>query len=205
VNKLPDNQPTTEDKILMAAATIFMKKGMDGARMQEIADEAGINKALLHYYFRNKEQLFQAVFRQAIASVMPLVMEVFIADLPLMEKIPRFLDLHVSFLQGNPMAPHFIISELQRNPEMILDLFRPVIDSGVISQFKADVQKSIEAGEIQPVDPIHLLVNILSMSVFPLLARNLIMKFTSFTPLQFDRFIEERKTTVAKFIIDSLK
>ena len=203
-SKSTDNQMTTEEKIMNAASLVFMKKGMDGARMQEIADEAGINKALLHYYFRNKEKLFDAVFKRAFDKLMPPLLEVFNSDIPILEKIPRFLNLHVTFLRENPNAPQFILFEIQRNPQMIMEFFAPLIHSGVIDQFKEGVQKSIEKGEIRPIDPIHLLVNIISMSVFPMVARNLIMEFAPFSPTEFDQFMEERKTSVSQFIIKSL-
>jgi len=80
----------TQAKILQSAKEIFMAKGMDGARMQEIADRAGINKPLVHYYFRNKETLFLAVFNQAIQELIPALTEVFRSNRPLLEKIPDF-------------------------------------------------------------------------------------------------------------------
>ena len=84
-NKKKDS--TTEEKILAAAKKIFVQKGMAGARMQDIADEAGINKALLHYYFRNKEKLFEVIFLAAAERLFPRINRIFEADMPLFERI----------------------------------------------------------------------------------------------------------------------
>ena len=80
----------TEEKILNAAQTVFIQKGMDGARMQEIADEAGINKALLHYYFRTKQKLFEAIFKKVFSQIFPNLMDMVHSELPIEEKLGDF-------------------------------------------------------------------------------------------------------------------
>lgn len=205
VNQTP-NLPVTasQAKILEAARTIFMHKGKDGARMQEIADEAGINKALLHYYFRNKETLFLAVFGEVIRDLVPALAEIFRSDRPLLEKIAGFLKIHIGFIQANPLVPHFIISEIARNPEMIINGFKSVQEENLIHKFRQDVNASIERGEIRPIDPLQLIVNILSLSVFPFLARPLLMSLFGIGQMEFDQLIENRKTEVSQFILNSL-
>jgi len=82
---------TTEEKIVEAARTIFIKKGLSGARMQEIADEAGINKAMLHYYFRSKDMLFEMIFRQSAQKLFAKLNIIFDSDMSLFEKIEKFV------------------------------------------------------------------------------------------------------------------
>jgi len=205
VKDVPMDSISTQGKILHSAREIFMAKGMEGARMQEIADHAGINKALLHYYFRNKESLFHAVFGQAILELLPALTEVFRSDKPLLEKIPEFFNLHINFILANPMLPQFVISEVARNPEMILNGFKAIMEEGLITKFAGDVRKSIENGEIQPVDPLQLIINLISLSVFPFLAKPLVTKLFDINDSQFEQFISERKTEVSKFVINALK
>ena len=87
---------TTEEKILTAAKQVFLTRGMDGARMQDIADEAGINKALLHYYFRSKDQLFEKIFLEVAHAFLPRVLGILESESTLFEKIERFCNEYIS-------------------------------------------------------------------------------------------------------------
>jgi TetR/AcrR family transcriptional regulator len=195
----------TQQKILDSAREIFIAKGMDGARMQEIADHAGINKALLHYYFRNKETLFRAVFQQAMKELLPAMTEVFTTDRPLLEKIPDFFSVHMGFIQANPMIPQFILTELTRNPDMLMIGFRAIKDQGLFDKFTSEVNESIRNGEIKPVDSFQLIINLLSLSIFPFIAKPVLMRLFSMDESQFENFLENRKTEVTKFVISALK
>lgn len=108
----------TELEILEAAKAVFQQKGMNGARMQEIADKANINKALLHYYYRSKQLLFEAVFISAFSLLAPQLNKVLNDDSALFEKIENFTANYVSFVIKHPYLPNFVIQELTRNPEL---------------------------------------------------------------------------------------
>ena len=107
---------TTEIQILNAAKTVFQQKGMDGSRMQEIADEAGINKAMLHYYYRSKQILFEAVFNHAFALLAPQLNKILNDDSSIEEKIRNFTSNYISFVNKHPYLPNFVIQEINRNP-----------------------------------------------------------------------------------------
>src|SRR5699024_9374851 len=111
------NKQDTEEQIFQAASHVFQHKGYAGARMQEIADEADINKSMLHYYYRSKDQLFQKVYQQQMGRILPVMFELWNADLPLDEKIEKIVDNFYSFLGSNPRMPHFFIHEMNENPE----------------------------------------------------------------------------------------
>jgi len=195
---------TTKEKILEAAEKVFLTKGMDGARMQEIADEAGINKSLLHYYFKDKETLFAAIFREAVKRIVPSMASVMGSDRPLMEKIPDFFRIHTGFLQQNPMIPQFIMIEAKRNPQLIINGFSRLKEVGVFQKFEQMVNDSIAKGEISPIEPIDLLINMISLSIFPFIARPILMGFLNMTDEQYDQMLETRKTTNSSFIVNSL-
>lgn len=203
IEELPSQ--STQERILKSAREVFLTKGMEGARMQEIADHAGINKALLHYYFGNKETLFHAVFGQAIRELLPALTEVFRSERPLLDKITDFFAIHIGFIQANPMVPQFIISEVARNPEVILNGFRALDQEALFDKFANDVNRSVLKGEIQPVDPIQLILNLISLSVFPFLAKPLLTRLLDLDEAQFEQIIENRKTEVSKFVINALK
>ena len=164
---------STEEKILEAAKTLFHRKGFDGARMQEIADEAGINKALLHYYFRSKEKLFDEVFKAAMGELFKKIFSVIGSPIPLEEKIRYIFIDYIGFMQKNPYIPTFIITELSRNPERIKNLFtNSLINPADI--FK-QVGKSMEEGGVKGIDPRQFVMNIISLSVFPIIAKPILI------------------------------
>jgi AcrR family transcriptional regulator len=111
---------TTEEKIFNAARVVFQKKGFSGARMQEIADEAGINKAMLHYCFKSKELLFKAIFMNAFGQLAPQINEIFNSQDTVFEKIKKFTHSYISFVILNPYLPQFIIQEMNNNPSFVM-------------------------------------------------------------------------------------
>lgn len=195
---------TTEENILEAAKKVFHKKGFDGARMQEIADEAGINKSLLHYYFRSKEKLFEAIFQDAFKQFLPKIGEALISNKSLFEIITLFVNAYIEMLIKNPYLPVFVVNEINRNPDKIIDIIK---NSGVNPiKLESIIMSEIEKGTIININPKHLIINILSMCVFPILTRPIItgFLFNNDTALV-QKFIEERKSQVTSFVINSIK
>ena len=123
---MTENDRQTEEKIFEAATDVFVEKGMDGARMQDIADHAGINKALLHYYYRTKDQLFNAVFEKIAGQMFRKFAPVMDEKLSLEEKIRFFFREHINFMKKNPRLPVFILHELNRNPSRIKNLIQQI-------------------------------------------------------------------------------
>ena len=115
--KAPDRE--TEQRILDAARAVFVRKGTAGARMQEIAAEAGVNQALLHYYFRSKERLSAAVFQQFATRLFPALIETLGSDLSIDAKIDRFVAIYLENLQRTPFLPAYLLSELHHHPERV--------------------------------------------------------------------------------------
>jgi len=194
----------TEQKILEAAKSIFITKGMEGARMQEIADEARINKALLHYYYRTKDKLFEAVFKDAFNKLVPNIITLLNSDIPLFDKIELFAQNYIDIFIENPFVPGFVLHEINRNPQRIVDLIANIgIDPGL---FINQVNREIENGTIEPTDPYQLIVNMLAMCIFPFAAtpiiRNIIFNNDNET---FKQFLISRRTEVPAFIINSIK
>lgn len=200
----PEKDQSTEQKILAAAKEVFIEKGMDGARMQDIADRAGINKALLHYYFRSKEKLFETVFVQQAAEFLPKVGDIMLSEAPLFSKIEQFVDVYITKLIQNPYLPLFILNELNRQPQtFILKIWgerRPPVQ-----MFVAQVMEEAKKGIIKPIDPRQLIVNMVSMCIFPFAGKPMIQWVTKMSEEDFKEFMEQRKTEVAKFIIDSIR
>ncbi len=194
----------TEEQILDAAKNVFQSKGMDGARMQEIADTAGINKAMLHYYYRSKQLLFEAVFKNAFSLLAPQLNAILNDESSIEEKIKSFTSNYITFIIKHPYLPNFIIQELNRNPEFILKMKEhngfPNLD-----KFKKQVDKEVEQGIIKPLSGEQLFINILALNIFPFVAKPLIMAFTNVDDKAYKQLMEQRKIEVANFIINSIK
>jgi len=198
------NKPDTERQILDAARKVFIRKGLDGARMQEIADEAGINKSLLHYYFRSKEKLFNYIFENALAGVFEVINENIQEEGDLFVFIETFVDHYLTILKENPFIPNFIFNEINSHPERI----------GLISDkmklnipgFRQMTERSIAQGKIIPVSPDHLIIDLLGMCVFPFVARPLLEDvFFKDHPAGAENFLYERKQHIIAFFKKALR
>jgi len=195
----------TEELILDAAKEVFHHKGMSGARMQEIADKAGINKAMLHYYYRNKQQLFEAVFKSAIQLMVPKIIDILTKEVSLFDKIRHFTNIYISFLQKHSFMPLFIINEISRNPNLLKDIFRDKMDEGVKNKLVNQVNELIEKGEIRPIQPEQLLLNVMSLSIFPIIGESLFKTILQQDNKAYKQLIEQHKVYVSEFIINAIK
>ena len=195
---------TAEEKILSAARVVFENKGMSGARMQEIADEAKINKSLLHYYYRSKQLLFEAVFKKAFNKLAPQINIVLNSDQSICDKIINFSNNYTSFMLKHPYLPNFILQELNRNPGFVKELIS-VDNFPNIKNFKMQIEKAVSDGKIRPIEAEQLFINILALNIFPFISAPLIKGFINASDKEYNTILEKRKTEIADFIIKSIK
>lgn len=193
----------TERRIKEAAKRVFIKKGLAGARMQEIADEAEINKSMLHYYYRNKELLFKKIFEEAIQELAPKILSILGEELPLREKIEKFVSGYLDTLMVNPFLPLFLFSELRNQPRQVVEKIG-IRRSGMVENITRQLKTEIQAGKIKPIAPMHFLVNLMSLSVFPFVAQPLLQEVFDMDEKAFQEFIEARKREIPEFIMSSI-
>jgi AcrR family transcriptional regulator len=195
---------STEARILGAARKVFLKRGMDGARMQDIADEAGINKALLHYYFRSKEKLFETIFLEVAAGFLPKVGKILEAQVPLFEKIEMFCEEYINQILQTPYVPIFVMNEINRQPKAFLQ--KILLQRNLpIAAFLKQVEDEVKAGIIKPVNPVDIFLNTLSLCLFPFIARPMLQLVTGMDTASFNALMEKRKTEIPRLIINSIK
>ena len=199
----PDKQ--TEEKIFDSATEVFVEKGMDGTRMQDIATHAGINKALLHYYFRTKDQLFNAVFEMIARKIFKKFAPVFDETLTLEEKIRFFFREHIAFLQANPRLPGFLLNEVNRNPDRIKKLLKNVDFDNIWSKLYDQHKEEFNRYNITQATMPQLMISIAALSVFPFAARGILEGILEKTGLNFNEYMEERKVFAADFVIKAIK
>ncbi|MGZ3883756.1 MAG: TetR/AcrR family transcriptional regulator [Bacteroidia bacterium] len=189
----------SEKKILDAAKTVFEEFGFSGARMQQIADEAGISKASLHYYFRNKENLFERIFDETMQDFMAIVSTWDNVTENWEVKLRRFIVDFFEFLKTNSLL--FILREINRNPEL-LKRKKPKPKAGFISYFEnLKAEGTIRKSTNVPLAYIFLH----SLCSYPLLNRSLFKRITQMNDSDFDTFMDEYPSNVADLLIDMIK
>ncbi len=196
---------TAEEKILLAAKKVFTTHGMAGARMQDIADEAGINKALLHYYFKDKEKLFEVIFMEEAQKFFPKINSIFESALPLFEKIERFCDEYITEMMRHPYLAWFIMNELNRDPEKFLNSSWAKANLPNPIRLVEQMEREIKKGTIRRIQPVHLLMHLLSMTVFPFIAKPMMQKALQMDDAHFKKIMEERRKEIPRFIIESIR
>ena len=197
-------EENTELEILNAAKEVFQEKGMAGSRMQEIADKARINKSMLHYYYRSKQLLFEAVFKNAFRLLAPQLNRVLNDDSELFEKIRNFTNNYISFVIAHPYLPNFVIQELNKNPDFI-EKMRIEKEFPRVEKFKVQVEDAITRGIIKPIGAEQLFINIMSLNIFPFIAAPLLQGLINVEDKEFRELMERRKTEVSDFIINSIR
>ena len=201
-----------EQRILDAAHRVFLRRGSAGARTQEIADEAGVNKALLHYYFRTKERLAEAVFRRAASNLFPPVIATLASDEELETKITRVIEIELDVLLRHPYLPGYIISELTHQPArakqllaamagVAIDELAPRVFESVGRQLRARVRE----GRMRPITPDQFILNLLSLCIFPFAARPMVQAVLQLDDDAFARLITRRKRELPTFFLQALR
>lgn len=197
---------STEERILEAAKKVFMRDGLHGSRMETIAQEAGVTKASLHYYFRSKEKLFEVIFDQIKTNVLPRIAGVFSSDIDVFEKIKYFVESYIDLVIENPYLPLFIVNELNKNPEKFIETTQMVERIHLfLLKFVQQLLEEIEKGNIRPIHPLHLVINVMSMCVFPFLAKPMLQQVGGMNDEQYRVFLLERKKVVVDFVINAIK
>jgi AcrR family transcriptional regulator len=189
-------ESSTEEKIKEAARKLFTQKGFSATRTRDIAEEAGINLALLNYYFRSKQKLFDIImmenFRQFIQGISFNFLE---QNTTLDQKITKVVSMYIDFLTQNPDLPLFILNELRNNPEQLAaNIEREVGDTR--TQFFVQLTAAAAEGKMGDLNPFHLMANLIGLTVFPFVARPILQKVSKTTDKQFNELMQQRKQLI---------
>lgn len=200
-----DIEVNTEQRIKDAAVRVFMEKGMFGARMQDIADAAKINKAMLHYYFRTKKQLFEIVFQEQFFKVFQSMGEIIFTDLPFEEKIPLLIKKETDLFLKIPVLPLFVLHEGWQNIEVI----HRILEGKPIHLIRAELQKSIndavKRNIIRPIKAHELIINMMSLVIYPIIAKPVITSVLCKNEKEYHQLMKNRDQVVTQIIMHSLK
>jgi AcrR family transcriptional regulator len=203
----------TERRILDAAHAVFVHRGTAGARMQEIAAEAGVNQALLHYYFRSKEQLAQAAFARAASQFLPAIVDVMASGAELEEKVARVVALELDQLIRVPYLPGYIIGEVTHRPDRARQLIVAMMAGESADEIRprlfgtltAQIDARVAAGTMRPIAPHTFMVNLMSLCIFPFAARPMLMAIAGLDERGFAQFIAHRREELPAFFLGGLR
>ena len=201
----------TKERILDAAKAAFHERGTSGARMQEIADSAGINKALIHYYFNNKDTLAAAVFQRELRTLVQPVLQTLASELPLEDKVRTVIGMYLDRLTALPQMPGYILAEMHFHPERLEALMTSITDRDprdmadrVFARLGEQIDDAVASGRMAPMPPHQFMVNLVSLCVFPFASRPL-LSFVLGGPDSFDTMIEERRDSLTQFFLRGLR
>ena len=194
------NSTSTEDKIKNAARVVFHKKGFASTRTRDIAEEAGINLALLNYYFRSKQKLFEIIMLETVQGFLKYLLDIFNdKSLSLETKIEAFAEKHIELLLQNPGIPIFMLNELRTNPGVLVSKIGG-LELVQQSHFIQQLRLGIKEGRIAPVHPLHFIMNMLSMTTFPFVASPLLKGIGNLSEKEFTQLMQERKKMIPRWV-----
>lgn len=191
----------TEKRIKETARILFFQKGFLNATTQEIADEAGVNRALIHYYFRSREQMLEILLDETLIEKKERVRKILLSALPFREKIASYINAVVDHGLTYPYLDNFIISETARRPDKVkIFCSKDRVKSSDL--IREQLEEEIMKGKIAPISPEHFMVNLSALCNYPLLAKVVLQTIHGMTDAAYRKFLIERKRIIFRTIFN---
>jgi len=202
-----DTLEGTEKAIVEAATKLFLEKGFASTSTTEIAKEAGCNQAMVHYYFRTKDRLFEAVFAEKFQGFVASIMDISSGDLPFEEKLTQKIGAHFDMLMENPKLPLLFAYELNTNPKRLEAIKKKLGDlpSMVFANFQAELDVEIEKGNIRKMKVIDLLFTIIALNIALFIVGPIFKNFAGISDEYYEGFVKHRKKENVNTILRSLR
>lgn len=186
----------TRTRILDAADIVFVRRGVDGARTVEIAELAGVNKSLLHYYFRSKAGLARAVWQRIASDFVPGIFQMLASDLSLEDKVDQFVASYHQMLSRHPYLLSYVLSEAARHPDLATEFYTAEKQQAArqtIERLQQQIDAQVEAGRMAPISADQFFVSLVGSCLFPFAARPILTEVLGLGPEQFEAFISARR------------
>ncbi|MBP3349769.1 MAG: TetR/AcrR family transcriptional regulator [Bacteroidaceae bacterium] len=195
-----------ENRIIKAAREVFIDKGFAETSMSEIATVVGINRPALHYYFRTKDKMFQAVFGDIVQSIVPAVFDNLMhRELPLSERVERIVDAYISLFTENPRLPMFMMRELNRDPELLINTIRSLNVIDTMKEAFTSLQEEMNEGKLKNIPLQFLFYNMYGMLIIPFLTKDAVQKLYTQSEEEFLTYIAIWKNVVVSQICNLLE
>jgi TetR/AcrR family transcriptional regulator len=204
---MQNNTSSTEQSILEAAEQLFLDKGFSNTSTTEIAKKVGCNQALVHYYFRTKDKLFEAVFEKKASMFISSFLQISRDNISFEEKLQRKIELHFDILRANPRLPFLMFNELTTNPQRLLSIKEKfkMNNVSILDHFKSELETEIKKGTIRQIEPIDLILMMISLNVVLFIAHPILKILINISDEEYERMIERRKRENVLVILRSLR
>jgi len=204
---MENTPPSMEEKILEAAETLFMEKGFAMTSTTEIAKVAGCNQALVHYYYRTKDRLFEAIFIKKATLFISTILEISDRNDSFQQKLTKKIEAHYDMLVKNQHLPFLLLNEFNTNPKRIHSI-KEQLQEGPKKAFKAfneELTKEIAAGKVRPIEAMDLIFTILSLNLSSFLLKPVFQLVSGKTDSEYTTYLEKRKKEIVRIILNSIK
>lgn len=201
------NDQNMEQAILESATKLFLEKGFKATSTTEIANEAGCNQALVHYYYRTKDRLFEAIFEKKMRFFIQSLLQIEKEDLPFLEKLSKRIESHFDTIHENPKLPLFLFNEINSNPKRMEQLREKLgeIPGTVFYKMQAEIEAEVASGNIRPISVYDLLMTIVSLNIMVFIAEPMFRTITRISEEDFIQLRQRRKKENVHIILSSLK
>lgn len=196
-----------EEQILLVAKELFMQFGYEGVSTTQVAKAVGCNQALVHYYYRTKQNLFKIICQQEIQKMLKILADIPQEDISFEDFIEKIIEAQIGFLKNNPDAPFFIIGELRHNSE-VLKMMRELFSEfgkEIVGKIRLFVQMKQSKGELNDVSIEDLLIDIVSLDVMSFVGQVLFTQILEMDSQTQEAFLERRKIHIKKLILSNIK
>jgi len=191
---------SAEKKIKEAARKLFTQKGFDAVKTRDIAEEAGLNLALLNYYFRSKQKLFDLIMMENIQQfVQTIVLRISESNISVTEKVERVVEAYIDMISANPYLPIFVMNQMHHVPSKLVERMEPLLKP-VRENFMRQLEEAAKRGEIKPIHPFHFVANLMGLTVFPFIGKPLIQRVSGVSNEEFAKLVQERKKLIPAWI-----
>lgn len=195
-----------EQQILLTAKDLFVQHGYDGVSTTQLAKAVGCNQALVHYYYRTKQNLFKIIYQQEMNKMLQAIADIPQEDISFEEFIAKIIDMQMDFMTKNNNAPFFLIGELRKNSE-VLGIMKDCIVNfrqEIMNKIRSFIKMKQEKGEIKEVVIEDLLIDILSLNVISFVGQSFFAQILSMDSSEQEEFISRRKEHIKKLIVASI-
>lgn len=194
-----------KERILETARRLFVENGYKGTSIRDIAVAADVNVAMVNYYFRSKQGLFEIIFDESASKLLNKIFSIIGSDLPFSELLDSWVSSYFEMLMANPHLPIFVLNEMHHNPEHLLKLVNKQNPTKTLEKLRERIQEEIQRGNIKEVPVMNLLLSVLSLCLFPFILGGILTQVTGERPEEYYAILENHKKFVVQFITDAIK
>lgn len=194
-----------KERILLVARDLFIQNGYDSTSIRDIAAASGTNVAMVSYYYHSKYNLFEIIFDEALNVLMKRVFTIISSDEPFFDLVGMWIDSYYETLIEYPQIPIFILNEINQNPDRLTERVRQYEPNQIFLKLSERVEREVESGTIRPIPPLDLILNVLSLCIFPFVFGRMAIRVAGKTQDEYDKVLNEHKTYVKEFVISALK